>query len=66
MTGPFSCSASSSSSSSSSSSTTVCSGDAAAASQEQQLKAVGGLKEALKLPQMGYSHMVYVCTKPRC
>jgi hypothetical protein len=30
------------------------------ACSEQQLQ----LQEASKLPQMGYSHMVYVCYKP--
>lgn len=49
MSGPFLCSSSSRSG-----------GGAGQQQQEQQL----ALEQALQLPVMGYSHMVYVCNKP--
>lgn len=62
MSGPYVCSSSSGSSgrvvnSSQGSETAAAEGSGGDGHQAQ-------LQEALKLPQMGYSHMVYVCYKP--
>jgi hypothetical protein len=74
LAGPYSCSPSSSSSSMDSlerSSCAVSSGSedlqgaaaAAAAAATQPGSGAGELQEALQLPQMAYSHLVYVCCK---
>jgi hypothetical protein len=57
MNGPFLCS---SSTQAAGDSNIHNSSSSSHAGSEQQLQ----LEDALKLPQMGYSHLVYVCYKP--